>query len=198
MNLGIIKTTAKKYPLGTVAALVLIVMLSLLFVRRSAMADLRVSLELNTEESQRHLANISHSNQLAEHVQALENANRTIASRLVDPQNLAINLEYFYKLERETGVKLLDTRPALASSVLGKAAPTMKGGYKPVQYTVSLQGSYTRALTFLRRLEQGSYYCRVVTANCNPAQEETNAAAGDKKTAPEIILSLTVEILGKA
>lgn len=197
MDLGIIKTTAKKYPLGTAAAAVLIVMLGVLFMRRSAMADMKATLERNTDESQRHLANISNSSQLAEHLQALENANQVIAGRLVDPQNLAINLEYFYKLERETGVKLLDTRPASAASAIGRGAATIKGGYKPVQYAVSLQGSYTRVLTFLRRLEQGNYYCRVVTANCNPAQEDTSAANADKKAA-EVILSLTVEILGKA
>lgn len=197
MDLGTIKTTAKKYPLGTAAAAVFLVMLGVLFMRRSAMEDMKAALERNTDESQRHLTNISNSSQLAEHFQALENANRVIAGRLVDPQTLAINLEYFYKLERETGVKLLDTRPASASTTAAKG-PAMKGGYKPVQYAVSLQGSYTRVLTFLRRLEQGNYYCRVVTANCNPAQEDTSAASADKKAPAEIILSLTVEILGKA
>jgi hypothetical protein len=194
MDIGIIKTTAKKYPLGTTSAAVLIVMLAALFIRRSSMAEMKASLEGNAAEAQRHITNISYSIQLEEHLHALENANRVIASRLVNPEDLALNLEYFYKLERETGVKLLDTRPAAASPGSARAAVAMKGGYKPVQYAVSLQGSYARVLTFLRRLEQGSYYCRVVTANCNLAQEE----ASGKKGASEIVLSLTVEILGKA
>lgn len=197
MNLGIIKNTAKKYPLGTVAAAVLIVMAGVLFLRRSNMTDMKVALESNTEEAQRHITNISYAVQLEDHLHALENANKIISGRLVNPQDLAVNLQYFYKLEAETGVKLLDTRPASASQSSGKPAVVMKGGYKPVQYAVSLQGSYTRVLTFLRRLEQGSYYCRVVTATCNLGQEESTGA--DKKAAAsEIVLSLTVEILGKA
>jgi hypothetical protein len=193
MDIGIIKTTARKHLLGTASVAVLIVMLAALSIRRSSMTEMKASLESNAAEAQRHITNISYSLQLEEHLRALENANRVIASRLVNPQDLALNLEYFYKLERETGVKLLDTRPATSPSS-GRAAVAMKGGYKPVQYAVSLQGSYARVLTFLRRLEQGSYYCRVVTANCNLAQEE----AADKKGASEIVLSLTVEILGKA
>jgi hypothetical protein len=196
MDLGIIKSTAKKYPLGTAAAVVLIVMLGVLFLRRSDMADMKAALESNTEEAQRHVTNIAYAAQLEDHLHALENANKVIAGRLVNPQDLAVNLQYFYKLEAETGVKLLDTRPA-SSQGSGRPAASMKGGYKPVQYAVSLQGSYARVLTFLRRLEQGSYYCRVVTATCNLGQEQS--AATDKKAAgAEIILSLTVEILGKA
>lgn len=195
MDLGIIKNTAKKYPLGTVAAAALVVLLGALFFRRSNMTDMKADLENNTEESQRHLTNISYSAQLEDHLHALENANRVISSRLVNPQDLAVNLQYFYKLEAETGVKLLDTRPAAASNTSGRPVVAMKGGYKPVQYAVSVQGSFTRVLTFLRRLEQGSYYCRIVTANCNSAQEDSSA---EKKGSGDIVLSLTVEILGKA
>ena len=191
MDLGTIKITAKKYPLGTVAAAVLLVMTAVYFLRSSNMADMKAALEENTQEAQRHVTNISYAARLEDHLQALENANRVISGRLVNPQDLAVNLQYFYKLEAETGVKLIDTRPASNAS----RAP-IKGGYKPVQYAVSLQGSYAHVLTFLRRLEQGNYYCSVVSANCNPAQEESGS---DKKTAaPEVVLSLTVEILGKA
>lgn len=196
MDFATIKTSAKKYPLGTAAIAVLVVMSAALFFRSSTMTDTKAALEQNTSEAQRHLSNISYSAQLEEQFQALENANRTIASRLVNPQDLAINLEYFYKLERETGVKLLDTRPASPSPGPASRAPVMKSGYKPVQYAVSLQGSYSQVLTFLRRLEQGTYYCRVVTASCNLAQEDSSA---EKKTASsQIVLALTVEILGKA
>lgn len=192
MDLGNIKNIAKKYPLGTVAAAVLVVMLGVLFLRRSSMTDIKTTLESSTQESERYTTNISYAVQLEDHLHSLEDTNRVIVSRLVNSQALLDNLQYFYKLEAETGVKLLDTRPASTPAV------AMKGGYKPVQYAVSLQGSYAHVLTFLRRLEQGNYYCRVVTASCNLAQQDFNNTSSDKKTAPEIVLSLTVEILGKA
>jgi len=191
MNLAIIKTTFKKHPVGSVATIVAVAVIAAWFYRHSIMSDMQLDFEGKNNEAERLAANVSYSAQLEEQLHALEEANRVISGRLVNPQDLAINLQYFYKLEAETGVKLLDTRPANLPS--GKANASIKGGYKPVQYAVSLQGSYTRVLTFLRRLEQGNCYCRVVSAACSQA-----SGGQGKLESDDVTLSLTVEILGKA
>lgn len=194
MALGSIKATIKKYPVGTAAIAVTVLMLAALFVRHSSLTELRDGVAEKAEESDKLTHNISYASQLDEQLRELQDSNRLIAGRLVNPQDLAINLQYFYKLEAETGVKLLDTRPVSAGAG-AKITPT-KGGYIPVQYAVSLQGGYAKVLSFLRRLEQGSIYCRVVTANCTRTQSEQSGS--QDKTSDEIVLSLTVEILGKA
>jgi hypothetical protein len=157
------------------------------YVRHLAMSEQQELFDAKAAEGQKLATNVAYSSQLDEHVRALEDANKLISGRLVNPQDLAINLQYFYKLEAETGVKLLDTRPA--GSVSSKPS-AIKGAYTPVPYVISLQAGYARALTFLRKLEQGNYYCRVINASC--------AQAGQEKASDEVILTLTVELLGRS
>lgn len=194
MDFAVAKTTIKKYPVGSVATIIAVLMLAALVYRHSTMSGMKQDFEGESSLEQKLAANVTYSAQLEEQLHALVETNQVINGRLVNPQDLAINLQYFYKLEAETGVKLIDTRPA--NSPNNKATP-IKGGFKPVQYAVSLQGNYARVLTFLRKLEQGNYYCRVITATCNQVQDEASEKK-DSKEASDIVLSLTVEILGKA
>jgi len=189
MNFGAIKSYIKKYPVGTGAAILAIVMLAALVFRHFELAELQLAYDNAAAEGQKLATNIAHAGQLEEQLNALEEANKSIAERLVNPLDLAINLQYFYKLEADTGVKLQDTHPVDLKGAV-KAAP--KGLYTPVQYVVTLQGGYVRTLTFLRRLEHGAFFCRVISGSCGQAQSEQDKGSGDTT------MSLTVELLGRS
>lgn len=193
MNLESIKALVKKFPVGSSALVVGLIMLVALVVRYLDVDTLQETHDKTAAEGQRLASNISHASQLTEQTQVLEAANTVIASRLVNPSDLAINLQYFYKLEAETGVKLLDTRP-VDSRAGAKAAA--KGLYTPVQYVVSLQGGYGRVLAFLRKLEHGTYFCRVISSSLSEAQADQDRSGGEKSS--EMVMSLTVELLGKS
>lgn len=181
----------KKYPVATVSAAVAVIVLAGFFFRSSTISDLRANLEAKSAEAQKQSTNISYSAQLDEQLNALREANKQISGRLVNPQELAINLQYFYKLETETGAKLISASPA----TLSQGRPQVfKTGFKPVPYTISVQGSFFQIVSFLRRLEQGSSYCRIIAASCSPTQEEGQ----DKGEPSAIALNLSIEILGKA
>ena len=184
------KAIFKKYPVGIISATITIVALGLCVFRYSAIADLHASLASKNKQAQIQSTNITHSAQLEEQLNALHEANKTIEGRLVNPQELAINLQYFYKLETDTGVKLLDAHSGAAPQGKPQAS---KSGYKPVPYIVTLKGSFAQAVSFIRKLEQGNSYCRIMGANYIPAQEES----AEKSEAPAVILTLTIEILGK-
>ena len=188
MNVAALKTYIKKYPVGTGAGLLALVMASALIFRHFDFAETQSAFDNSAAEGQKLEANIAYAGQLEEQLKTLEEANKTISGRLVNPSDLAINLQYFYKLEAETGVKLVDTRP-IDSRAPAKAG---KGQYSSVQYAVTLQGSYARTLTFLRRLEHGAYFCRIVGGNCTQAQVEQGKGGGDTS------MSLTVELLGRS
>lgn len=194
MNLETIKGIVKKYPVGSGAITVGLITLIALVVRFFDVASTEEEHDKAGAEGQKLTANISHAAQLAEQTQVLEEANNGIMSRLVNPSDLAINLQYFYKLEAETGVKLLDTRPVDTRPGVRSAA---KGMYTPVQYVVSMQGGYSRILTFLRKLEHGTYFCRVINSSCSSASGEQEKP-GAEKGANEMVMSLTVELLGKS
>jgi len=186
MNTDSIKALFRKYPTGFIASSVAIVVLGLFFYRHEALAEMQAEVEQSTSDGQRQATNVNYASMLDPQLQAMEVANTNVASRLINPNDLANNLQYFYKLESEAGVKLLNTPQPASQNI--KAA---KGLYVPVQYTVSVQGSYSQVLTFLRKLEQGVYYCRVKSAVCSQAQQ------ANEKAPAEVVLSLTVELLGR-
>jgi hypothetical protein len=189
MNFATLKSYIKKYPVGTGAVIIAVVMLGAFVFRYMEYSEMQSSFATTVAEGQRLAANVSHAAQLEEQLHSLEAANTAITERLVNPSDLAINLQYFYKLESDTGVKLLDTHP-VDTRAGGKASP--KGTYTPVQYAVSLQGSYARTLVFLRKLEHGVFFSRVISASCGQSQTEQDKGGGDT------VISLTVELLGRS
>jgi hypothetical protein len=130
-------------------------------------------------------ANIEDSHQLKEQYAQIVDANQTIANRMIRTGQLAENLQYFYRLENETGTKLTgDPRPVVAAAV-AKNAP--KTTYTPVGFNLAVQGSYVQLIDLLRRLENGEHYCRVIACNMKPM--------GESRTSP-MTLSLSIELLG--
>jgi hypothetical protein len=185
MNVQTVSTAIKRHPLGAIALSTSFVLLGLLYVRYSTAQDLDATLTAKIREGERLTANVNYAAQLDEHLQRLQDAATAIDGRLVRAGELAINLQYYYKLEAETGVKLLDLRQT------GTGAPSSpKSLYLGVPYSVSVQGTYQQILSFLKRLEHGVYFARVLSANCSRGQNDGEAA-------PPIVLSLTLELLGK-
>lgn len=132
-------------------------------------------------------ANVRNSAQLNEHLDALTAAGAKIQGRLVQADELATNLQYFYRLETESGVKLIDLR----QTTTGEPAKATTKGKKPspsVGFALSLEGDYASLIDWLRRLENGPYFCRVMTAGVGAPLPD--------RTAP-LVLTLTLELLGQ-
>ena len=99
---------------------------------------------------------------------------------------LAINQQYFYRLESETGVKLLDLRqnPVPAAKLGAK-----NGGYLGVPYNISIQGTFPQVIAFLRRLEHGRHFTRFNTVSIAKS-------VGSEATADTLTVALNIELLG--
>jgi hypothetical protein len=150
-------------------------------------------LALRTADRDRVSLNIKYSAQLTEQEAAMNAALKVIEGRLIRPGELGINTQYFYELETATGVKILDLRQANPTSAPANpggavAARAAKVTYVPVGFTVGLQGTLPQLLEFLRQLENGAHYCRVLTASFS-------GSPAARKTA--LSLSLSLEVLGQ-
>lgn len=172
----------KKNPIPVACgALALLVAVGLYF-RSGAIAEAEAELTQKSAEAEKYALNIKYAAQLKEQHEALIAANKNIDGRLTRASQQGVNTQFFYKLERETGVKLV-------SFAQSPTAPTKapKAAFTPVPFSVAVQGTLPQILDFLRQLEGGTHYCRVLTANCStPA-----ASRGGPLT-----LSLTLELLG--
>lgn len=152
------------------------------YLRMEALPDAEAELTQKSAAAERLALNLKHSAQLKEQAEAMVAANAAIDSRIIRASQLGNNTQYFYHLESATGVKIIDLRQT--TSTVTKPA---KGTYSPVSFAVTVQGSFPQILGFLRQLENGAHYSRVLTASCR-----TNAAL---RTSP-LTLALTLELLG--
>ena len=178
----------KKNQLSSICALLSVFLAIALFYRSDALTLAEADLAEKTALSERYATNISYSSQLKEQYDAVVLANQDIKTRFVRVSQLAQNLQYFYKLEAETHVKM--TVNQLTQQ--GPATNATKQILMPVAFSVSVQGDYPAVLEFLRRVENGAHFSRVQSCTLGA----TGIAGVDSGQARSVTLALNLELLG--
>ncbi len=176
---------AKKHPLALGCVFLSLVLAAGIYFRRDALAEARVQLDAKTVEGEHVTDNVKNSAQLGEQYAALAQAAQMIESRLVHADQLAINLQYFYKLGSDTQTKLTEIRQTGAAA-LGKNAG--KTAYSAIGYTASVEGTYPQVLDFLRRVENGEHFSRIRNLRL--------ARAGSGSNPDDLSLRLELDLLG--
>lgn len=160
-----------------------------IYYRSSARPEAEQLIDQKSSEGRRLAFNVRNSAQLPDHLAAMSAAVAEIEPRLIRGDELATNLQYFYKLEAETGTKLLDLRRAASAPV---ALPAPKGAAKPsfsaIPFTLSVEGDYPALIDFLRRLETGIHFSRITLASMSVIGTDRSGRLG---------LQLSVELLGQ-
>ncbi|MCX6943548.1 MAG: hypothetical protein NT173_02075 [Opitutales bacterium] len=180
----------KAQPIGFGCGALAVVLGLAIYFRGGLLPEAESLLDQNATLGERIDANLKNGVQLTEQLAAITSARKQIEARLVRPDELAKNQQFFYKLEAETGIKLIDLR----QNQVPAAKPGAKGpktNYIPVGYAVAVRGSYAHLLDFLRRLESDQRFCRVMTASINLG------GTSDKDRANELTLNLGLELLGQ-
>jgi Tfp pilus assembly protein PilO len=197
MNAKSLSLLVKKYPFSAVCAVLALLFAILYYYRSTGIEDLNGVLSQKNTEARKLKTNIANSAQLKEQLELLQAANEKVVQRLMRESDLAANQQYFYKIESETGIKLTDLRPGGASSQTQARGTAVKPLYPPVPYTCAIQGNYTQILQFLRKLENGEHFVRILSANLGLAG---GGASGESANTadPALTLVLSVEFLGKS
>jgi hypothetical protein len=174
----------KKNPIGVGCGLLAVLLIAGAYYRSSAVPELNELLDQKLTERARVAANVKNATGLTDQLARLTRAQKGIEDRLVHASELAKNLQYFYRLEAETGTKLLELHQNPSSLKVG--AP--KTAFNGVSFTVTFQGDYLAILDVFRRLERGTHYSRVLSASL--------MTIGPDRTGP-LKLSLGLELLGQ-
>ena len=194
MNGKKIKDFAKKQPVALGCIFLSIALLAAIYYRRDALPGAEADLNDKTAEAEHINDNKKNAEQLDEQFAALTHSVEAMETRLVHADRLAINLQYFYKLESETKTKLTDLRQTGTvnpTKLQSKKGPSKKNNYAGIGYTVSVQGSYLQLMDFLRRIEDSEHLSRVDDLTLTHAGGgETTANSAD------LSLRLDLELLG--
>jgi len=186
MNSADIIAKIKKQPIGFVCGLICLLCIGWLYFRTGELEKRQADYEAKSAEAAKVISNVSVSKSLPAEVAEIQVATKDLESRLVKEGQLAVNLQYFYKLEAETEVKLLDVRQNQRSKVAGKS----NAG---VPYNVNVQGTYKNVMAFLQRVEKGRHFCRVLSATFSKSQ----FVAEGQGTIPGVTMALSIELLGQ-
>ena len=177
----------KKQPVGFSCGALCVILGVLLYFRSDKIDENQTEFEARSAERTKILANVRNSENLPKQVAELQVLAKEMESRLIRTGQLAVNLQYFYKLEAENEVKLLEVRQ-------GNPPKASKSLYIGVPYTVSVQGSFKQVVAFLQRLETGPHFCHFSSVTFTKSGGATIDAAG--VVAADMTLNLNLELLG--
>lgn len=170
-------TWVKKNPIVVVCGALSLALAGLLYFRGDAIPSANSELEQKSAQARKYELNVTNGAQLKEQLETVSAANQTIAGRLMRASDIGINQQYFYKLEADTGIRLLELSQA------NRALP--RGSFVAIPFTVTIQGSFGQVMAFLRALENSPHYGRVLTAS----------VSGSRDT--DVTVGLSLEFLGQ-
>jgi hypothetical protein len=182
----------KKQPIAFACGLVVVASAVAFFLRGEAVTEAQNLFNEKEEEANKTEANARAATGLAEVVAEMQEAGRQFDGRLIRASQLANNLQFFYRLESETGVRLVDVRQQSLPAAGGRNA-AQRGAYVGVPFVVNLQGDFAQVHGFLHRIEAAPFFVRLTQVTV------TKQAAGGESPAVPAGLNVVVnlEMLGQ-
>lgn len=162
------------------------------FARMDLLDQARTETELRQKEAENIKRNLRYAAGLKEQLADLKVLLAIVDARLVRPEDLASNLQYFYRLESETGVKILLLRQLTGTTGTAPTPSSSKTGYRPVPYSVIVESSFPQVMAFLTKLERGPHFNRSLTFTAQ--RGATSSPEGIQSGT--VVVNLSVELLG--
>lgn len=148
----------RKQPIGFVCGLLSLGCVVALYLRSDLIPKSQTLYDETAKQVARMQANLRNAANLPEQLAEAQALGKELESRLMRAGQLASNLQYFYKLEAENEVKLLDLRQGTVGKGAGKT-------YVGVPYSLAVQGTYKQVTQFITRLRTGRHFCRFTSAS---------------------------------
>lgn len=173
----------KKHPIGVTCGIVSLLCGVTLYWHADTIDDTKLKVDDITKKSEAMVSNVRNAAGLAQQADTIQQATKHLESRLVKANQLATNLQYFYRLESDTGVKLTDVR----QNQVGRAGG---GLFVGIPYAVTFQGTFKQVMEFLQRVENGKCFSKYSSISFNKTAG-TETAAGSL-----LSVSMNIELLG--
>jgi hypothetical protein len=185
----------RRFPLVCVCTVLLLVLAALFVVRMGLLPQQEEILNQRKAEGENMLANLRNAAGLEQQLEQLRSIVALAESRLIRSEDLARNLQVFYRIESETGAKIVllrqNTGPVTATTPAAGARPAQApaNAYRPVAFTLIVEGTFVQTLDFLRQIERGPHLFRLGTFT-------VQRGSGDGFAGSTVVLNINLEFLG--
>ena len=162
MNLSGIGKSMRQYPVLFVCGGVVLLLLVLLFMRGPKVNQYDAALAELDVKWRNIQTNLERSTQLEQEIEAIESGLERIRGRLMSVEDVAVNYEFFYGLERDSSVTLVQFSQDKASD--GEALPIGRKSlrhFSVIPYDLQMRGTLPQLLAFVESLERQDYIVRI-------------------------------------
>jgi len=104
--------------------------------------------------------------------------------------DVAAYQEYFFKLEKDSDVKIVRLLPTGSTKITATKQPL---AYRPMGFDLTVEGAFANVVRFLRNLESGSKHYRLVSFS---VRKGTGAGGGPLGQSNFVTLVMGLELLG--
>lgn len=167
-----IKNIGKKHPIGVACGALAIVCAVVLYFTSDTLDEKKGVYEDTAKKEKAITTNVTNFASLPEQTEAVQHAVKDIEGRLIHASQLAINLQYFYRLESETGVKMTEVHQG---NTTAPRPGSGKAAYTATSFAVNIQGTYKQVLDFIHRVENGQRIARFSSVSFTKASGENVA-----------------------
>lgn len=182
----------RRFPLATIFVVLWVALLAGLFFRFGALDEARASLAQREAEGKRIEKNVLNGTGLDKQVAALTAGLSKLEAKLIRPDDVGTNQQYFYELVSASGVSLASLRPMGVGQAKSKAPAA---NYLPFSYGVEVEGSFAQVLAFVRALETGARHYRLVDYGLQRQSQDPGAGTSN---GGKVVLNLNLELLASS
>jgi Tfp pilus assembly protein PilO len=174
----------KKFTVPSIATAIVLVCLIIFLLRFSLVVELREEIKETEYKVRTMQRNIKNSVNLPAQLEQIELATDRIKSRIVEPEDTAVNTAYFYQFE--TGGVKIETVEQRISEGPQKAGPWKMSNFGTTLFTIRAVGNFRQILDFAYRIRGGEKLVRLINVSITPAE-----GSGEKQRR----ISMTIEAL---
>ncbi len=176
-KLEVILKVIKQRPTATVSLVIALVLGVFYYIRGGHLEAVIEEQAFAENEWNRIEFNVRRARDLEQHLDQMRIVEEEIASRLMNPAEVAINYDYFYRIERETGVRLVTINQTGQVDSRGVPGLPALSNYSAVGYTLSVEGNFSQVLDFLSEVANGRFLARVSAINISSAAQGRGVTA---------------------
>lgn len=168
MNLSSIGKILIQYPIPFVCGLLCFFLGVLIVMRGPKVEEYEQQLAEMERRWQAMQMNLDRSKGIEEDIEQIERAHEEVKARLLEPDEVAVNSEFFYDLEEATGISLTQFSQGSASN--GSRLPLAidkLDHFRVVPFDLSVTGTLPEMLELLSRLDRSRYIIRMEKLDLN-------------------------------